>query len=120
MRSTFRFDESTGICAAIGFFEKPEKKVDTNDSIISDDKCDLNKYPIPNFIGNNLQERVIESSRICKGFEIIVLEARPTQKFKEFPLKKNPTMPEMWSNGYSFGICYNKESSTFIYWSILW
>lgn len=98
-----------------------EIKLSDNLAIINiDDKCYASKYPIPNFIGNDLLEKVIESFRINADFQVVVLEAKPNYDLENLSLKKNKHMPENWSNGYSNGVCYNVKSRTLIYWGLIW
>ena len=101
-------------------FEEQVKQTEPLVNYKVDDICYEGKYPIPNFIGNNLQEQVVKSYRICREFEIVVLGAGRNYNFKNFLLKKNNNMPEFWSNGYSYGVGYNNESRTLIYWGIIW
>lgn len=82
-------------------------------------KCNVAKYPIPNFIDYKYSSKNL-NIKLEDDFDIYVLEAKPGLYFTQYDLKPDIQMPKNWQNGYSKGIAVNKEKRTVIYWSIVW
>lgn len=55
---------------------------------------------------------------LSKNFIIYVLDSKPGHYWKG--LSPLYYMPFGWKNGYSKGICINKEKGIIIYWGIIW
>ncbi len=83
--------------------------------------CKDGLLPIPNFIDYNIENSLeFNSENYLKGFEIYVLESKSGNHFKEFSLKLDAQMPDIWKNGYSKGFAIDKSNKTVIYWGIIW
>lgn len=55
---------------------------------------------------------------LSKDFTIYVLDSKPGRYWKG--LSPLSYMPVGWENGYSKGVCINKEKGIIIYWGIIW
>jgi hypothetical protein len=84
-------------------------------------------YPIPFFekeefrgIGINSEKIYsnINTSGLSDDFVIYILDRKSGLYWKG--LKPNKYMPIGWKNGYSKGICINKNQKIVIYWVIIW
>ncbi len=83
--------------------------------------CKDGLLPIPNFIDYNIENSLeFNSENYLKGFEIYVLESKSGNHFKEFSLKPDAQMPDIWKSGYSKGFAINKVNKIVIYWGIIW
>lgn len=76
------------------------------------------KYPVPNFWGEELATNETKS-KLPKDFTFYILDSKVgmySKKIKE----DQSSMPDNMKHGYSKGLAISKEKNTVIYWVVLW
>ncbi len=80
-------------------------------------KCDVQKFPIPNFIGVDNDPK---KAGLSKTFDLFVLEAEKGIHFPDKYYAEPLIMPEGWEHGHSKGYALSREKNQVIFWFIIW